>query len=186
MTTLWITIALVSFTVLAYAQSSKRVPRTMVTMTINASIDSAFNYIVPVDLSHIFKRYKKLPAIPKTDEAEKWIKPGLMRTVYFEDGSTSKESLLTVVPYTSFSYRIENFTSQLRFLAKRMEGDWLFTDLGNGQTKIEWTYKVTPKNFIARGMINLMVMKDIKGLLTNALTILKDDLESGRYKDASR
>ena len=159
------------------AQTSRKVPQTTVIMTINAPIDSAFNYIVPVDLSHIFKRHKNLPAIIRTDESEKWIKAGLSRTVYFEDGSTAKETLLTVVPHTSFSYKIEGFTSQLRFLAKRIEGNWTFTDLGSGQTKIEWTYKVIPKNLFARGLINLMLLKNIRGLLTNALIILKNDLE---------
>jgi Polyketide cyclase / dehydrase and lipid transport len=161
---------------IALAQS-KNVPQTKVVMTINAPTDKAFNYIVPVDLAHIFKRYKGLPAIVKTNETEKWLKGGLTRTVFFEDGSTSKESLLTVVPATSFSYKIEDFTSQLRFLAKRIEGDWVFTDLGNGQTKIEWTYKIIPKNGIAKGVIKLALLKKVNGLLTNALTILKNDLE---------
>ena len=181
--TIGLTIGIAGIT---FAQNSKKVPQTKIVMTINAPIDSAFNYIVPVDLSHIFKKYKNLPAITKTDEQEKWIKAGLTRTVYFEDGSTSKETLLTVVPHTSFSYRIENFTSQLRFLAKRVEGDWIFTDLGNGQTKIEWTYKIVPKNFFARGLINLALLKNVKGLLINALTILKTDLEKTDEKKGSR
>ena len=163
---------------IALVQSNKKYPQTKIAMTINAPIDSAFNYIVPVDLSHIFKKHKNLPAIIKTDETEKWIKAGLTRTVYFEDGSTSNETLLTVVPHTSFSYRIEDFTSQLRFLAKRIEGDWIFTDLGKGQIKTEWTYKIVPKNIFARGLINLVLLKNIKGLLTNALTTLKTDLEA--------
>lgn len=187
MTIIWITLAFtIGFSGIAYAQSNKKVPETKVTMTINAPIASAFNYIVPVDLSHIFKRYKSIAGIANTSIKEGWTKPGLVRTVYFEDGSTSKESLLTVVPHTSFSYKIENFTSQLRFLAKRIEGDWLFKDLGNGQTKIEWTYKIVPKNFIARGLIKLILLKDINGLLNYALTTLKEDLESGRIKNASR
>lgn len=152
-------------------------------MTINAPITSAFNYIIPVDLSHIFKRYKQLPAITNTSVKEGWTKPGLTRIVYFEDGSTAQESLLTVISNTSFSYKIENFTSQLRFVAKRIEGDWQFIDLGNGQTKIEWTYKVVPKNLITSKIIKIFLIKTIRGLLINALTILKDDLESGRYKN---
>lgn len=167
----------IGITGIAFSQNGKKFPQTKIVMTINGPIDSAFNYIVPVELSHIFKRHKNLPAIIKTDETEKWIKAGLTRTVYFEDGSTSKETLLTVVPHTSFSYQIEDFTSQLRFLAKRIKGDWLFTDLGKGQTKIEWTYKIVPKNFFARGVINLFLLNNVNGLLTNALTILKTDLE---------
>lgn len=161
---------------IADGQNDKKFPQTKITMIVDAPIDSAFNYIVPVSLPRIFKRYKNLPAVSRTDEKETWIKAGLTRTVYFEDGSTSKETLLTVVPYTSFSYRIEDFTSQLRFLAKQIEGDWLFTDLGAGKTKIEWTYKVVPKNFLARGLIKLVLLKNIRGLLTNALTTLKSDL----------
>ena len=160
------------------AQSKKKYPQVKIMETVNAPIDSAFNYIVPVDLPHIFKKYKNLPAIIKTDEKEKWFKAGLTRTVYFEDGSTSKETLLTVVPHSSFSYKIENFTSQLRFLAKRIEGDWIFTDLGNGKTKIQWTYKIVPKNFIARGLIHLVLLKNVEGLLKNAMAILKTDLET--------
>jgi hypothetical protein len=172
--TLGLTIGIIDFN---FAQNTGKVAQIKVIMTINAPIDSAFNYIVPIDLPHIFKRYKGLPAVVKTNETEKWFKGGLTRTVFFDDGSTSKESLLTVVPNMSFSYKIENFTSQLRFLAKRIEGDWLFTDLGNGQTKIEWTYKIIPKNAFARGLIKSFLLKKVNGLLTNALTIIKNDLE---------
>jgi hypothetical protein len=177
--TIGLAIGIVGF---SYSQTNRKYPETKIIMTINSPIDSAFNYIVPVNLSHIFKRYKNLPAIVKTNETEKWNKAGLTRTVFFEDGSTSSENLLTVVPYSSFSYKIENFTSQLRFLAKRIEGNWIFTDLGNGQTKINWTYTIIPKNFITRGLIKLFILKNVTALLNNALTILKDDLESGNYK----
>lgn len=181
MTSTWITLILLfGFSSIALAQKSKKVPQVKVSNTINAPMDSTFNYIMPVELSHIFKRHNRLPAIIKTDEKERWFKAGLTRTVYFEDGTTAQEKLLTVEPHTSFSYEIDNFTSQLRFLAKRIEGNWIFTDLGNGQTKIDWTYKIIPKNFIARGLVKIAVLKDVEGLLNNALTILKNDLENGR------
>jgi hypothetical protein len=187
MTSIWITLAiLLGFTGFALAQKSKKFPTVKVSIKIYAPLDSTFDYIVPVDLSHIFKRYKSLPAIVKTDETEKWITAGLTRTVYFEDNTTAQEKLLTVMPDKSFSYEIDGFTSQLRFLAKRIEGDWLFTDLGNGQLKIDWTYKIIPKNFVARGLIKMVVIKDIKGLLKKALIILKDDLEGEKIKNASR
>jgi len=186
MTTILMTLGLIiGIAGITFAQSNKKNPQTKIITIINVPIDAAFNYIVPVDLSHIFKKYKSIAGITNTSIKEGWTKPGLVRIVYFEDGSTSKESLLTVVTNSSFSYKNEDFTSQLRFFAKRIEGDWIFTDLGNGQTKIEWTYKVVPKNFIARGLVNIILMKDINGLLNNALIILKDDLESGKYKNAS-
>lgn len=180
MASFWLIILLIiltGFTSAAIAQSNRNVPQVKVKITVNASAELAFNYIVPVSLPHIFRGYKRLPAVVRTDESEKWIRSGLSRTVTFGDGSTARETLLTVTPYSSFSYRVEQFTSQLRFLAKHVEGDWTFTDAGNNQTTIEWTYKVFPKNFIARVVIRALLMRDVRIMLENALTILKDDLD---------
>lgn len=178
MTTIWVTLALViGFSGFTYAQSNKKYPEVKITMIINAPIDSAFNYILPVDLTHIFKKYKRFPAIIKSNETEFWNKAGLTRTVFFEDGTTAQETMLSVIPSKSFSYKIEKFTSPLRNLAKKVDGEYVFTDLGNGQTQIVWTYKIIPKNFFARTIIKVAILKDLKVLLTNALTILKNDLE---------
>lgn len=177
MTVFWLTIGLtLGIFSLTFAQS-KSVPQVKITMTINSPIVTAFNYIVPVKLAHIFKKYKRFPAIIKTNETETWNKPGLTRTVFFEDGTTVQERLISVIPSKSFSYQIDNFTSPLRKLAKKVEGEWIFTDLGNGQTKIEWTYKIIPKNGFTKQLIKWFVLKDLNVLLTNAVTIIKQDLD---------
>lgn len=181
MTTFWLTLSLTIGVVGLASAQDKNIPQVKIIMTIKSPTDSAFNFIVPVKLSRIFKKYKRFPAITKTNETELWNKAGLTRTVYFEDGTTAQESLISVKLNESFSYKIENFTSSLRKLAKRIEGEWIFTDLGNGQTKIEWTYKIIPKNGITKTMIKWFVLKDLKVLLSNALTILKEDLETGNY-----
>lgn len=183
MTNFWMTLGLLigSFS-LAFAKN-KNIPQVKIVITIASPTDTAFNYIVPVKLAHIFKRYKRFPAITKTNETELWNKSGLTRTVFFEDGTTAQESLISVLQSKSFSYKIENFTSSLRKLAKQIEGEWIFTDLENGQTKIEWSYKIIPKNGLTKTLIKWFVLKDLKVLLTNALTIIKEDLENGNYKN---
>lgn len=144
---------------------------------IDSEANRVFDYIVPIDLSHIFKRYKRLPAVVNTSVKGDWKTPGLTRTVFFDDGTTAKESLLTVVQGKSFSYKIQDFDSSLKYLAKHIDGEWIFTDLGNGKTKIEWTYSITPKNFVACAVVKNFVLKDINVLLHNALAIIKEDLE---------
>jgi hypothetical protein len=186
MTTFWLTLGLmIGIFGLAFSQDNK-IPQVKIVMTIKSPTDSAFAYIVPVKLAHIFKRYKRFPAITKTNETELWYRAGLTRTVYFEDGTTAQESLISFKPSESFSYKIENFTSSLRKLAKQIEGEWIFTDLGNGRTKIEWTYEIIPKNGLKNTLIKWFVLKDLEVLLTNALTILKEDLENGDSKNTSR
>ncbi len=161
------------------AAQDHQYPTVLVTIDINAPIKEAFEYIVPIELSYIFKRYKNLPAIDGTSNQERWYTPGMQRTVYFEDGTSAQEHLLTVNPHSDFSYQINGFTSALRRLAKRIEGQWIFTENEQGKTHIEWTYTIVPKNSFARIAINTFVKKNVKGLLNNALLILKEDLESG-------
>jgi len=164
-------------------QGSKNYPETKIVITINAQIDKAFKYIAPVNLMHIFRGNAMIPAIVDTSVKEGWNKAGLTRTVYFKDGSTSRESLLTVKTPVSFSYKNENFTSKvLAALLKRLEGEWLFTDLGNGKTKIEWTYRAVPTNFFAKLFVKLVLMKAVRSMLKDAMDIIKNDLESGQLE----
>jgi len=149
----------------------------LVEIEIDAPIEESFEYIVPVELSHIFKRYKNLPAIVRTSNTEVWDQAGMQRTVYFEDGNTAEEYLLAVNPHADFSYKIEGFTSALGKLCKRIEGKWIFSKTPEGKTHISWTYTLVPKNFFARFLINTFVRKNVAGLLNQALEILKEYLE---------
>jgi hypothetical protein len=158
-------------------------PEITVVATVGSPIDQAFNYIAPINLMHIFRGNAMIPAIINTSVKQGWNKAGLQRTVYFADGSTSHESLLTVNAPTSFSYKNAQFTSKvLSALLKRLEGEWLFTELGNNRTRIEWTYRAVPTNFFARLMVKLVLMKAVRAMLTDALSIIKNDLESGNLE----
>lgn len=167
-------------------QGLQNFPEIKIVITINAQIDKAFNYIAPINLMHIFRGNAMIPAIVDTSVKEGWNKAGLKRTVFFKDGSTSQESLLTVNTPVSFSYKNENFTSKvLAALLKRLEGEWLFTDLGNGKTKIEWTYRAVPTNFFAKLFVKLVLMRAVGSMLKDAMDIIKNDLESGQLENGT-
>jgi hypothetical protein len=104
-----------------------------------------------------------------------------VRTITFADGTTSQESLLSVVPPTSFSYKNEHFTSlPLWSLLQSLEDEWHFTEPRSGQTAIEWTYRAVPLNKYSRGLVQLVLMPQVRTMLTNALLILKSDLTKAR------
>ncbi|SFE84459.1 SRPBCC family protein [Spirosoma endophyticum] len=162
-------------------QGNRRNPETTITMIVKAPIDQAFHYIAPINLMHIFRGNALIPAIVNTSVKEGWNRAGLVRTVYFKDGSTSQESLLTMNVPTSFSYKNEHFSSLvLSALLQRLEGEWLFTDLGNDRTQIDWTYRAIPTNLLASLVVRLVLMRAVRSMLVDALTITKDDLESGQ------
>lgn len=164
----------------------KKNPEITVAVTVHSQIDKAFDYIAPINLMHILRGNAMIPAIVDTSVKQGWNKAGLQRTVYFADGSTSQESLLTVHAPTSFSYKNEHFTSKvLSALLKRLEGEWLFTDLGNQRTKIQWTYRTVPTNFLARVIVKLVLIKALKSMLESALEIIKNDLETGQLENGT-
>ncbi|VXC05208.1 conserved hypothetical protein [Flavobacterium sp. 9AF] len=161
-------------------------PEVTLVTTINSQIDRAFNYIAPINIMHIFRGNKIIPAVIDTSIKQGWNKAGLHRTVFFKDGSSAQESLLTVNAPVSFSYKSEQFTSRvLKTLVRRFEGEWRFKDLGNHKTNIEWTYRIVPTNYFAKIMIRLVLISALRSALKNALNIIKNDLDSGRLEKGS-
>ena len=132
-----------------------------ISININASVTESFEYIVPVELSHIFKPFKNLPGVKSTSNKEIWYTPGMQRTVFFDDGESAQEYLLEVNPHSDFSYKIDSFTSSLRYLAKRIEGKWGFKEHENRSTSITWTYSIVPKSRFAKLILNLFVKKQV-------------------------
>jgi hypothetical protein len=136
-----------------------------------------FDYVLPIALSHIFKKYKFLPGVIRTDEKEKWIKSGLTRTVFFEDGNTAREELTEVNSPEYFAYKITNFTSPLRFLVNQINGSWKFSSPNSSFTKIVWEYELIPKNSFTSWIISTFLLKDIKVFLQNSMDIITQDLQ---------
>jgi hypothetical protein len=173
-------------TALLTTPEDNKYPQTTVVMTIDVPAERAFNYIAPIYLPRIFPGTALIPGIADTSVKEGWNKAGLSRTVYFKDGTTSKETLLTYNGPKSFSYKNEQFSSRmLGALMTRLEGEWQFTDLQNGSTKIEWIYRTIPKGSFSRLFIKYVLMKALSGMLVKALTIAKQDLETGNLAGAN-
>jgi hypothetical protein len=155
-------------------------PSTTIITIVKAPIDQAFHYIAPIYLPRIFPGAGPIAGISDTSINEGWNKAGLSRIIYFKDGTTSQETMLTFNAPTSFSYQNENFTSAiLGSTMVRLEGDWLFTKVDNNTTKIEWTYRAIPKNFFSRLFFRYVMMRFMKRMLQQAMDISKNDLETG-------
>jgi Polyketide cyclase / dehydrase and lipid transport len=139
--------------------------------TVNKSQEEVFDYVVPILLNNIFKKYKFIPGVTRTDEKEKWITAGLTRTVFTDDGNIAYEELLTVTPNSYFNYRVSKFTSPLRFLISHVNGSWVFEPKGS-QTNIIWEYELITHNELATWIINTFLKKDMAKYLQNAMDLI--------------
>lgn len=123
----------------------------MISVTVKgvASADqiTAFETIVPIDLSKIFLGHLGLPAVIGTkDETGAWNAAGQTRTVCLSDGSEAAERMDGYQHPNSFDYTVSNFTGILRFLAKSAKGKWKFTANSDAQTMIDWQYGFVPRS----------------------------------------
>jgi hypothetical protein len=129
--------------------------------TVTANQADAFEHIVPIDLTSIFKGYGPLPSVKGTqDQVGDWDTAGQTRTVQLSDNSSVQELLTKYEHPHYFSYTVSNFTSLLRFLATSANGEWWFSVGTLGQTNIKWRYK-----FNARSVLTIPVL----WLITNTL-----------------
>jgi len=170
------------------AKAQKKYPKAVVSVDIKSTLPlkESFEYMVPIDLEHIFNEpYKNIPSIDSTSNKEPWFVPGMQRIIYFNDGSTSQEELLSVTPNSGFTYKVTGFTSALRKLIKQINGSWTFTETEDGTIQVEWT-EFIPKNFFARFLVRNIVTKRIKIPMQNALNIMKEELESGNLYQYER
>jgi hypothetical protein len=106
---------------------------------------TAFDVIVPIDLSLIFTGWGPFPAVRGVrNQTGSWDHAGASRNPELSDGSTASETLTEYVPGQSFAYELTDFTNLLGRLVFGVRGEWTFTPDRNG-TMIRWTYEFKPR-----------------------------------------
>jgi hypothetical protein len=124
-----------------------------VTVQTRASVAPAraFDVIVPIDLTLIFKGWGPFPAVRGvSNQTEEWDHAGPTRNPDLSDGSTANEQLTEYTGGHSFAYELTEFTNVLRRLVYGVRGEWTFTPDGDG-TVIRWTYEFKPRR--GRGVL---------------------------------
>jgi hypothetical protein len=154
----------------------------IVTDIINGNIENVFKYVMPVDLNIIFKKKGFIPGVISTSNKDKWYFPGMSRTVMFDDGSSAFETLTDVIEFKSFTYKINQFTSILKYLIFEINGKWFFKNINNEKTEIYWEYSLSPQNIFCSILISLFVKRDLAFVIKNALNIIKNNIEKNIQK----
>ena len=111
-----------------------------------APLAIAFAAIVPIDLPQIFRGFGPIPAVTGTrEQTGAWDHAGATRVVELADGSQAREELTSYTAPSYFAYRLGGFTGPFRHLVAGAEGEWWFSEAGDGSTRIRWTYPFAPR-----------------------------------------
>jgi Polyketide cyclase / dehydrase and lipid transport len=119
--------------------------------------EDAFDVIVPIDLSLIFKSWHGIfPGVRGTkNQTGEWDHVGASRNPDLTDGSTALETLVEYTRPSSFAYTLVGFTNVLGRLVEGVRGEWTFAPDGDG-TLIRWTYEFKPlsrRAAVVRGLL---------------------------------
>ncbi len=111
-------------------------------------------------------------ALPGPD----WGEPGAARKIFFKDGSTALERILSTDLPNGYRYQPWAYTSPVRLLS-----DYAVSEMRvapeNGKTRLTWNYAFHARNGIALPVLKLFVSLDWKRNLANGLRVLKAHLE---------
>jgi hypothetical protein len=168
------------------AQPGGSAPFVKVTRTIYRPLVEIFLPIVESDVTHIFPPRGDQPGTVSTTISKGWNKPGLHRKSTQSDGETYTEDLLTVEPNSSFSYRVQDFTSPGLAALDHIDGAWTFTDNGNGTTSLEWIYELVPKSESLSAEVQENLIPRYQARMESAINTIKQDCESNHALNASR
>jgi hypothetical protein len=117
--------------------------------TVTANRAEAFEQIVPIDLTSIFKGYALLPSVTGIEnQVGDWDASGQTRTVHLSDNSSVQELLTKYEHPRYFSYTVSGFTGVLGLLTTSANGEWWFSVNLSGQTAIEWRYTFNPRSIL--------------------------------------
>ena len=151
-----------------------------VTVETTVSVDqtSAFEHIVPIDLTSIFKGYGLLPSVISTqNQVGAWNTAGQTRTVYLSDKSSVQELLTKYDSPRYFSYTVSGFTSLLRFLVTSADGEWWFRVGSSDQTNIKWCYTFNARSILAVPLLWLITKVLWQNYMHQVLQLSKAQVE---------
>ena len=156
-------------------------PKTTVTAVVHAPIQKVLDYTVAEDvLPKVLKRYGPVPAISGTEVLHgPWGRVGADRTVKIDGGGTLHEQITHFEAPGYFAYRIDQFAgTPLKGFAKGAVGSWEFTDLGGGDTRVEWTYSFEPTSALTTPIAGAFASTFYRGFMKQALQLIKEGVET--------
>ncbi|MEB2775124.1 SRPBCC family protein [Algoriphagus sp. D3-2-R+10] len=157
---------------------SKHILFTTAEVIINCDKETAYKFVSSVDKlsSWLLKTGPIYGVIKVSTLRGHWEKVGDNRLVERGDSATLVEELISVHPYSNYSYQTTDFSDIFKHFTKKTYGHMWF-DTVDDQTRLRWVYTFTYKNLLSRIFLSLFVPLFLKKYLQNGLNNAKAFLE---------
>lgn len=157
----------------------KGVIRKKAEILVRCSQQMAFDFISSSDeLPLWLKKYKVVHGARNVEIIKgPYNDTGATRKVFFDNGDSIVEELLTHNSPLNYSYSVTKFSNAFRFLTKAAYGQ-LWFDVNDDKTRITWEYSFTYRNFFARIIIALFMSLIYKQFMQQALNYAKGVIEN--------
>lgn len=158
--------------------------QTSVTVAIEAPLAHVFEVACKMDARELAKKHGLMPGVVGVEgHAAPWSATGQVRHLKLSDNSSVDEELVAFTPKKTFAYSSSNFTGILSLLIHGARGEWHFTQVSAGRTKIDWTYFFFPNGPVAEPVLWFIVKFIWPGYLRAALERVKSAAEQTSHED---
>lgn len=146
---------------------------------INIPAESFFDWYMHEPIENFMLGTLIVPPITGTEAlpGPAWGEAGAARKIFFKDGSSSLERILSTDLPRSYSYQPWAYTSPVRLLSDYATSTMNALPEGD-TTRIVWDYGFHARNAIAKPLLKGFVSLDWKRNLENGLAVLKKHLEA--------
>ncbi len=111
----------------------------------------------------------RIPAVERVTLLEgDWTEAGDRRRVDLAGGHSAAEQILELSE-TRFRYQIWGATTSARYVIDHVEGIFDYQDQGDGTTRVTWTYRMAPKAFFTRPVLEGFMETDFAPFMENGL-----------------
>lgn len=157
---------------------AKNILFTTAEILVNCDKETAYKFVSSVeDLSSWLLKTGPIYGVIKVTRLRgNWAKVGDNRLVERGDSATLVEELISVHPYSNYSYQTTEFSDIFKHFTKKTYGHMWF-DTVDDQTRLRWVYTFTYKNLLSRLFLSLFVPLFLKKYLQNGLNNAKALLE---------
>lgn len=145
---------------------------------IDKPLEEAFHSVIFFDVPSIIQDHGPLPGAARVEPIKgTWREIGDSRRIILTNGSSVHEEIIKYDLNKHAAFRLSEYAAPLKQLVSQGSSVWDFEDLGDGKTRVQWTYSYIPRSAFTKPLVVLLMKTLWPGYMKAALARLKPVVE---------
>lgn len=149
-------------------------------VVIDAPLAETYAWWRTMSLNELAVETDDIPRVERTEllKGDRWQGVGTRRRVHLSDGSTALEEIIGDQGPDQFKYQVFAYTSSAARFVEYGVGEFRLSAVGEGQTKVSWTYQFRPRTLLGQWFLGGWVKRKWSPWMVGYLANMKAGAEA--------